>query len=146
MGRSDLECLSREDLIELVLRLQRPEKTSRTLSKPPGTDCKERCDRSKPGGVKPGHEGYSRVMSEELDDVVAHRPDQCTGYGTPLSADLPADVISVHERIDLPEVAPIVTQHRRLAVRCLCCGSPRRSRQRRGARRSARTCTRWSFT
>jgi hypothetical protein len=30
MGRSELERLSREELIELVLRLQRPEKTSRT--------------------------------------------------------------------------------------------------------------------
>jgi hypothetical protein len=30
MGRSDLERLSKEELIELVLRLQRPEKTSRT--------------------------------------------------------------------------------------------------------------------
>jgi transposase len=42
MGRSDLECLSREELIALVLRLQRPEKTSRTSSKPPATDRKER--------------------------------------------------------------------------------------------------------
>ena len=33
MGRSDLERLSKEELIELVLRLQRPEKTSRTSSK-----------------------------------------------------------------------------------------------------------------
>jgi hypothetical protein len=42
MGRSDLERLSREELIELVLRLQRPAKTSRTSSKPPATDHKER--------------------------------------------------------------------------------------------------------
>src|SRR5918993_4844173 len=32
MGRSDLERLSKEELIEPVLRLQRPEKTSRTSS------------------------------------------------------------------------------------------------------------------
>jgi transposase len=38
MGRSELERLSREELIELVLRLQRPAKTSRTSSKPPSTD------------------------------------------------------------------------------------------------------------
>jgi transposase len=37
MGRSDLERLSREELIDLVLRLQRPGKTSRTSSKPPAT-------------------------------------------------------------------------------------------------------------
>ena len=35
MDRSDLQQLSKEQLIELVLRLQRPDKTSRTSSKPP---------------------------------------------------------------------------------------------------------------
>jgi transposase len=33
MDRSDLQQLSKEQLIELVLRLQRPDKTSRTSSK-----------------------------------------------------------------------------------------------------------------
>ena len=74
MGRSDLERLSREELIELVLRLQRPEKTSRTSSKPPATDRKERREQAKPGGAKPGYEGHSRVMSEDPDAVVDHRP------------------------------------------------------------------------
>ncbi len=41
MSRSDLERLSKEELIELVLKLHRPEKTSRTSSKPPATDRKE---------------------------------------------------------------------------------------------------------
>ena len=41
MGRSELERLSKDELIDLVLRLQRPEKTSRTSSKPPSTDRKE---------------------------------------------------------------------------------------------------------
>src|ERR687883_600454 len=62
MGRSELERLSREELIELVLRLQRPAKTSRTSSKPPSTDREEQRERAKPGGAKPGHEGHSRVM------------------------------------------------------------------------------------
>ena len=53
MGRFELERLNREELIELVLRLQRPEKTSRTSSKPPSTDRKEQGERSKPGGAKP---------------------------------------------------------------------------------------------
>jgi transposase len=46
MSRSELERLSKAELIELVLRLQRPEKTSRTSSKPPSTDRKEQRDRS----------------------------------------------------------------------------------------------------
>ena len=49
MQRDELERLSKAELIELVLRLQRPEKTSRTSSKPPSTDRKERRERSRPG-------------------------------------------------------------------------------------------------
>ncbi len=66
MSRSDLERLSKEELIELVLRLQRPEKTSRTSSKPPSTDrlprhvgrsrrgCRAHRRRYRPPGT-PGH-------------------------------------------------------------------------------------------
>ena len=42
MDRGDLQQLSKEQLIELVLRLQRPDKNSRTSSKPPSTDKKEK--------------------------------------------------------------------------------------------------------
>src|SRR3954451_14032676 len=64
MGRSELERLSKEELIELVLRLQRPEKTSRTSSKPPSTDRKEQREQAKPGGAKSGHEGHRRTISQ----------------------------------------------------------------------------------
>ncbi len=123
MGRIDLERLSREELIELVLRLQRPEKTSRTSSKPPATDHKQQRERSKPGGAKPGHEGHSRVMSDDPDTVVDHRPDRCSCCGGDLHTALATEVVSVSERIELPEVAPVVTQHRRLAVHCPTCGT-----------------------
>src|SRR5829696_4177216 len=123
MGRVELERLSKEELIELVLRLQRPEKTSRTSSKPPSTDRKEQRERSKPGGAKPGHAGHSRVMSAAPDAVVEHRPDQCSCCGAALSTELPAETVSVHERIDLPEVRPLVTHNRRLAVGCPTCGT-----------------------
>ena len=122
MGRSDLERLSREELIELVLRLQRPEKTSRTSSKPPATDRKERREQAKPGGAKPGHEGHSRVMSEDPDAVVDHRPDRCVCCGGALHEDLSTEIVSVSERIELPATMPVVTQHRRLAVNCPTCG------------------------
>src|SRR3712207_1065221 len=123
MGRSDLERLSKEELIELVLRLQRLEKTSRTSSKPPSTDRKERLERSKPGGAKPGHEGHSRIISDTPNEVVEHRPDQCSCCGAALTADLAAETVSLHEQIDLPEVKPFVTHHRRLSVCCPTCGA-----------------------
>ena len=122
MGRSDLERLSKEELIELVLRLQRPAKTSRTSSTPPSTDRKEQREKSKPGGAKPGHEGHSRVISDTPNEVVEHRPGECSGCGLPLTANLPSETVSVHEKIDCPEVKALVTQHWRLAVRCPNCG------------------------
>ena len=121
MSRGDLERLSKDELIELVLKLQRPAKTSRTSSKPPSTDRKERREQSHPGGAKPGHEGHSRVIAENPDAVVDHRPTACPDCGLALSPDLPAETVSVHERIELPEVKPLVEQHRRLAVTCPGC-------------------------
>src|ERR671932_219907 len=103
MGRSDLERLSKEELIELVLRLQRPEKISRTSSKPPSSDRKERREQAKPGGAKPGHEGHGRTISQPPDADVEHRPDRCTGCGGALQAELPAEFACIAERIDLPE-------------------------------------------
>lgn len=123
MERDALERLSKAELIELVLRMQRPEKTSRTSSKPPSTDRKEQRERSKPGGAKPGHEGHSRAMSDRPGEVVEHRPDRCHRCATALAMDLPAETAGVHERIELPEVKPVTVHHRRLAVRCPGCGA-----------------------
>ena len=65
MSRGDLGCLSEDKLIELVLRLQRPAKTSRTSSKPPSTDRKECREQSRSGGAKPGHQGRSRKIAKD---------------------------------------------------------------------------------
>lgn len=113
MGRSELERLSREELIELVLRLQRPEKTSRTSSKPPATDRKDQRAQSKPGGAKPGHEGHSRVVRDDPDAVVEHRPEACACCGGVLPGDLCAEIVSVSECGSRP-----------LHVRCAWSGSP----------------------
>src|SRR5689334_24631022 len=104
MQRDELERLSKSELIELVLRLQRPPKTSRTSSKPPSTDRKERRDQAKPGGAKPGHEGHSRIVSDTPDEVVEHRPGRCSCCSAVLTADLPGERISLHEQIELPEM------------------------------------------
>jgi transposase len=123
MGRSELERLSKAELIELVLRLQRPEKTSRTSSKPPSTDRKEQKERSKPGGATPGHKGCHQRLSETADRVVDHRPGQCPCCRAALGSDLPSEVVSVHDRIELPQVKPVIERHQRLAVCCPACGT-----------------------
>lgn len=72
MSRSELERLRKEELIELVLKLHRPEMTSRTSSKPPASDRKERREKSRPGGAKPGHKGHKRDLAQDPDTVVEH--------------------------------------------------------------------------
>src|SRR3954451_10962077 len=121
MERADLERLSKDDLIEPVLRLQRPEKTSRTSSQPPSPDRKERREQARPGGAKPGHEGHSRTLAQDPDRVIEPRPAGCPACGLVLPPDLPAETVSPHEHIELPPVRPVVEQHRRLAVTCPAC-------------------------
>jgi transposase len=123
MQRDELERLSKDELIELVLRLQRPAKTSRTSSKPPSTDPKERRAHARPGGAKPGHEGHSRALSTSPDRVVDHAPPRCPCCRLALSPDLPSEAVSVYERIELPEIRPVIEHHRRLAVQCPGCGA-----------------------
>lgn len=122
MNRDELSRLSKDELVELVLQLQRPAKTSRTSSKPPSTDRKEKRQASRPGGAKPGHKGHSRILSERPDRVTDHRPDRCSGCGRAFSAEAPGEIIGAYDAIDLPPIAPVTTRHRRLACECPACG------------------------
>ena len=74
MDRGDLQHLSKDQLIELVLKLQRPDKNSRNSSVPPSRDRKAIREGSKPGGAKPGHEGHSRQLCATPDIIQDHRP------------------------------------------------------------------------
>ena len=122
MKRDDLEKLSKEDLVELVLKLQRPAKTSRTSSKPPSTDHKSKREGSKPGGAKPGHKGHSRVLAENPDHTTDYHPEYCTGCSHAFDADATGEVIGAYDTIDIPPIAPVIERHRRFACICPCCG------------------------
>ena len=123
MERGDLEKLSKQQLVDLVLKLQRPPKTSRTSSKPPSTDRKARREHAKPGGAKPGHEGHSRSLHENPDETVDRRPDVCPQCHGHLNADLAGDVIGEYDEIEVPQIKPFVRRHRRLCVCCPHCSS-----------------------
>ena len=121
MDRGDLQRLSKEQLIELVLRLQRPEKDSRTSSKPPSTDKKETRENSRPGGAKPGHEPHNRRLADDPDEYRDHAPSVCEACGGPFAADAPRDLIGEYDEIEIPPVRPYVIRHRRFACRCVHC-------------------------
>ena len=123
MERGDLEKLSKQQLVDLVLRLQRPGKTSRTSSKPPSTDRKARREHAKPGGAKVGHEGHNRALHENPDETIDHRPDICPQCDGHLDTDLASDVIGEYDEIEVPPIRPFVRRHRRLCVCCPHCSS-----------------------
>jgi len=110
------------ELIDLLLGLQRPDKTSRTSSKPPSTDRKGKREGSRPGGAKPGHKGFARSLAEAVDAHEAHRPAHCQHCGLPFGDDAVGDVIGEYDEIDLPEIKPIIRRHRRMPCRCATCG------------------------
>ena len=122
MDRGDLQRLSKEQLIELVLRLQRPEKDSRTSSKPPSTDKKETRENSRPGGAKPGHEPHNRRLADDPDEYRDYAPSVCEACGGLFAADAPRDLIGEYDEIEIPPVRPYVIRHRRFACRCAHCG------------------------
>jgi len=122
MNREELERLTKPELIDLLLGLQRPDKTSRTSSKPPSTDRKGKREGSRPGGAKPGHKGFARSLAEAVDAHEAHRPAHCQHCGLPFGDDAMGDVIGEYDEIDLPEIKPIIRRHRRMSCRCATCG------------------------
>jgi transposase len=123
MDRDALRGLSKDELIDLVLKLQRPTKTSRTSSKPPSTDQKAKRSGSKPGGAKPGHKGHFRALADQPDAVVDHRPALCDACGHAFAPDAVGEDIGAFDSVDLPPVKPVVTRHRRLACACPGCGA-----------------------
>ena len=123
MDRTDLQRLSKNELIDLVLRLQRPDKTSRTSSKPPSTDKKEKRENARPGGAKPGHEPHTRRLADTPNEVRDHAPMRCEQCGVSLSSDADMELIGEYDEIEIPPVKPHVVRHRRFACQCPHCGS-----------------------
>jgi transposase len=122
MDRTDLQRLSREELIELVLALQHPDKTSRTSSKPPSTDKKEKRENWHPGGAKPGHEPHNRRLADNPDEFQDHKPIVCGRCGGAFADDADMKLIGEYDEIEIPPVKPYVVRHRRFACQCRQCG------------------------
>ena len=123
MDRTDLQRLSKDELIELVIELQRPDKTSRNSSKPPSTDKKAKRENARPGGAKPGHEPHNRRLADNPDEIRDHKPTRCAQCGGAFSSDADMELIGEYDEIEIPPVKPHVVRHRRFACRCAHCGA-----------------------
>lgn len=123
MDRTDLQQLSKDELIEMVLRLQRSAKDSRTSSKPPSTDQIEKRVNLRPRGAKRGHEPHNRVLADVADVSRDHEPTACKRCGHSFSGNDTMVLIGAYDEIDIPAIRPHVTRRRRCSCHCPQCGT-----------------------
>ncbi len=74
--------------------------------------------RRRPGKQK-GSAGSGPEMSATPDEVIDHRPAECAGCGAELDAS-DDDGFQARQVVELPEVKPLITEHRAHARRCGC--------------------------
>jgi transposase len=113
-----------EVLQELVNR------NSQNSSQPPSQDRPEQKPVKEPSGPprkrggQPGHRGHHRVLADEVDEVVVHKPTSCTRCGAWLLGDDLAPYR--HQVTELPIVKPKVIEHQVHSIECPCCGQRNR--------------------
>jgi len=113
-----------EQLQEIVNR------NSQNSSQPPSQDRPEQKPVKEPSGPprkrggQPGHRGYRRVLVDNADEVVVHKPTSCTECGALLLGDDPAPYR--HQVTELPIVKPKVIEHQVHRLTCPCCGQSNR--------------------
>jgi transposase len=102
-------------------------KNSKNSSKPPSGDGFEKRTKSlrgksdKQNGGQPGHPGHTLEWSDEVDEMIEHRLEQCAGCGESL-ATVPAEQVYARQVHDLPPIELRVMEHRVEVKCCACCG------------------------
>ncbi len=70
-------------------------------------------------GKQRGAKGSGLEMSANPDKVIDHRPERCEGCGGALGEDTSTG-FTARQVIDLPEITPVVTEHRSHTCACRC--------------------------
>lgn len=124
----------RERIEELERRVGQ---NSRNSSKPPSSDppmsrqqrrelARKRAKESlRKAGGQPGHEGSHRQMAppELVDETFEHTPERCSGCGHGFEgAEQRIGEPVVHQKWELPQIRPLIHEHRLARLRCPCCG------------------------
>jgi transposase len=108
-------------------------RSSRNSSQPPSSDAprvpprRQRPSSGRKGGAQPGHAGHQRILYpvEACRSVTDYHPAACNACGTALSGADPHPVR--HQVVELPEVKPLVDEHRLHHLRCPTCGAVTRA-------------------
>jgi transposase len=115
----------------LKLFEERLKLNSRNSSKPPSSDGpgtpptpRTRPKSGKRLGAQPGNNGSYRAMlpGNEVSQVVDCLPPQQCSCGGAIQTDDSSDKAMRHQVFELPQIAPIVTEYRRLRGVCADCG------------------------
>jgi transposase len=105
-------------------------RNSQNSSQPPSQDRPEQKPVKEPSGPprkrggQPGHRGHHRVLADEVDEVVVHKPTSCTRCGALLLGNDPTPYR--HQVTELPIVKPKVVEHQVHCINCPCCGQRNR--------------------
>lgn len=114
-----------EELQAKLAKYEKPEKHSGNSSLPPSTDRKKKYPtREKTGkktGGQPGHEGVTRQIVDNPDEIEELYPDICPNCGGN-HFHLTEQVKEVRQKIDIPKVQPIVIEYQQKAGLCTHCG------------------------
>jgi transposase len=106
--------------------------TSRNSSRPPSSDAPQharprRLRSHRRRGGQPGHPGHTHTLIsvDEVDEVVAIKPEQCLHCQAPLSGDDPKPWR--HQVIELPPIKPVVTEYQWHQLVCAASGEVTRA-------------------
>jgi transposase len=93
-------------------------------SDPPGTSRRKRRASGRARGGQKGHPGSWRSLlpPERVDEVIAHRPDECRHCGHALEGAPEVGTPRRHQQIELPRIRAVVSEHRAHLLSCPRCG------------------------
>ena len=110
-------------VLEARLGLNSTNSSKPPSSDPPGVGRAAKKPTGKKRGGQRGHRGHHRnlLAPERVDEVVTHRPGECTHCGYSLAGAANAKPAWVHQVVEMPPIRAEVTEHRRECVRCPKC-------------------------
>lgn len=119
--------------------LERLQQDSHNSARPPSSDPpqalrprRRRVPSGRKRGGQPGHQGQSRALVpiEEVESVVAVKPQECRWCQHPLQGDDPQP--SRHQVTEVPPITPVVTEYQLHQLLCPACGALTRAALPRG--------------
>jgi len=128
-----------DEILGLQSKVAALEKNSTNSSKPPSSDMpgsgsaagksgttptshhrNSRTSSNRPSGGQPGHQGSTRELVDNPDTVIVAAPATCDWCGKHFTDMATDEVIARSQIVDIPPIAPVVTEYQAIARTCRC--------------------------